>query len=582
MNLLIVVGILLTIPVMISALQALWKRRITVDLLASIALVVSILDHEWRSVIFINLMIISAKVFGMYTEESAKKSIQNLLKLRPTSVKIKKNNQIKIININDIKIGDVVVVEAGERIAVDGIIESGRASIDQSSLTGESLPIEKKKGDMVLSSTLNMSGSLLVKVNKLGNDTTFEKLIKLMETAQLGKNNIETLVDKFASRYILITLLMAIIVFVVTRNMSLVLSLLLVTCADDIAVAIPLAFWAAIATGAKYGVIVKGGNYLEALAHCKMLIVDKTGTLTKGKIKVIKTVCFGVSENSLIHLAVMAESMSDHPMAKAVVDYATRLKIKYEVPDKFRELPGKGMEALWRNKSIIVGNMPFIKTHKIKIDLSQADFIKKIEAEGHNMVLVASEGMLLGIIAMGDEIKWGIKSSIANLKRMGVGRVVMLTGDNQKVAQTVAQEVGITEYYANLLPEDKLNFVKKNINSQYKVAMVGDGINDAAALAISDIGFAMGAIGTDSAIEAANVALMNDDFGKIAKTVEMSRFVMEIVKENFIIWGVVNSIGLVLVFGQLIGPTGAAAYNFISDFLPLLNSMRVINYKFRD
>lgn len=576
------VGIVLTIPVVVSTIKALASRKITVDLLATIALFVSIFEKEWTSVIFINLMIICAKIFGMYTENKAKNAIQSLFKLRPTQVKIKKNNQIETIHIKDIKLNDLVIIDAGERIPVDGIIETGNASVDQSSLTGESIPIEKKAGDMVLSSTLNMSGSLLVKVTKLGKDTTFEKLIALMETAQLGKNNIETLIDKFASRYILFTLVGAIVIFFITKNISLVLSILLVTCADDIAVAIPLAFWAAIAKGAKRGIIIKGGNYLEALAKCKMLIVDKTGTLTKGKIKVNHVFAFGIEKKYLLKMATTAESMSDHPMAKAIVEYAKKEKIDYTVADKFSEFAGKGMKIENNNNTITVGNLNFFIEEKIVIDEKQLEQIKLAEADGHNIVLVAENKKILGFIALGDELRVGIRRAILQLKNIGVVRIVMLTGDNEKVASQVAGEIGIEEFHANLLPEDKLNFVKKSLNQKYKIAMVGDGINDAAALAISDVGFAMGAIGTDSAIEAADIALMNDDFGKIAETVGISRFIMKIVIENFMIWGVVNSIGLILVFGKFIGPTGAALYNFVSDFLPLINSMRVMGYKFKN
>ena len=581
MSVIQILSILMTIPVVISAIRALFNKKITVDLLATIALTVSIIEQEWVGVIFINLMIISAKIFGVYTENRAKNSIKSLFKLRPTTVKIKRNNEIEIIQVKDVLINDLVIIDAGERIPVDGIIESGNASVDQSSLTGESVPIEKKVGDMVLSSTLNMSGSLLVKVTKLGKDTTFEKLIALMEKAQLGKNNIETLIDKFASRYILFTLIGAIVVYVFTKNNSLVLSLLLVTCADDIAVAVPLAFWAAIARGAKRGIVIKGGNYLEVLARCKMLIVDKTGTLTKGKIKVNHVYPFGISEKSLVHLAVIAESMSDHPMAKAIVDYAKKLNIKYQVPTKFEEFLGRGMKVFWENKNIMVGNLNFFIEEKIFIDDKQLQQIKLAENDGHNIVLVANDNVFLGFMALGDELRWGIRNAVLKLKEMGVVRIVMLTGDNEKVASQVAKEIGIEEYHANLLPEDKLNFVKKSLNKKYKIAMVGDGVNDAAALAISDVGFAMGAIGTDSAIEAADIALMNDDFGKIGETVGISRFIMKIVVENFIIWGVVNTIGLILVFGKIIGPTGAAGYNFISDFLPLLNSIRVFRYKFK-
>ena len=576
----ILFGIIGTIPIFFAGIKSIFNKKITVDLLATIALFVSLLQHEWTSVVFINLMITSARIFALYTENKAKKSIHSLLKLRPNKVKIKVDNQIKNVDIKDIKINDLVIVDAGERIPIDGIVSSGNASVDQSTLTGESIPIGKKTGDQVLSSTLNLSGSLLIKTTKIGKDTTFEKLIHLMEDAQNKKVNIETFIDKFSANYILFTLIGTILIYLFTKNISLVLSVLLVTCADDIAIAVPLAFWAAIARLAKRGIIVKGGNYLEGLVKCKMLIVDKTGTLTKGKIKVVHLVNFGVRPKTLIHFAAIAESVSDHPMAKSIIEYAQTQKIKYQIPQVFYESPGKGMKVKWQRKNILVGNLNFFNKEKIKINTYQLDQINLAEDDGHNIVLVALNRKILGFIALGDELRFGIKNTLKKLKQMGIVRIVMLTGDNEMVAKTVAKEIGIEEFHANLLPEDKLNFIKNNLNSRYKIAMVGDGVNDAASLALADIGFSMGAIGSDSAIEASDIALMNDNFKKISETIGISRFVLRIVFENFIIWGVVNTIGLFLVFTQIIGPTGSAAYNFFSDFLPLLNSMRLFRYNF--
>jgi Cd2+/Zn2+-exporting ATPase len=267
-------------------------------------------------------------------------------------------------------------------------------------------------------------------------------------------------------------------------------------------------------------------------------------------------------------------------MAKAIIEYAQKNKLAYSMPDTFAELPGKGMVVKFSGKNILVGNKNFFNQKKIKINPDQLRQINQAEMDGHNLVLVSSDEKILGFIALADELRYGIKNTLKKLKSLGLVRIVMLTGDNEKVAKTVAREIGIEEYHANLLPEDKLLFLKKNINSKYKIAMVGDGINDAASLALADIGFAMGAIGSDSAIEASDIALMNDDFGKIAETIGLSRHVLRIVFENFIIWGIVNLVGLILVFTQVIGPSGSAAYNFFTDFLPLLNSLSLFRYNF--
>ncbi len=578
--LLIIIGLLATVPVIYGTINVIKNKKISVDLLASIALLVSLINHEWESVAFINLMITCARMFGIYTETKAKNSIQSLFKLRPDKVKIKVGSSIKIIDIKDVKVDDLVIVEAGERIPIDGTIKAGAASIDQSSLTGESLPLEKKVGDQVLSSTLNLAGSLLVKTDKIGKDTTFEKIVGLMEDAQAHKVNIETFIEKFTSKYILFTFITASLVLIFSRNINLVLSILLVTCADDIAVAVPLAFWAAIAKAAKKGIVIKGGNYLEGLMRCRMLIVDKTGTLTRGRIKVNHIIAFGAPIKRILKLASIAESVSEHPIARSIVEYAYDSKVKFDIPSDFEEISGRGMKVKWHGKNLIVGNLALLKDQKIKIDNNALNQISSAESDGHNIVVVAYNKKLLGFIALGDELRYGIKSTIERLKKFGVVRVVMLTGDNEKVAKNVAREIGIAEYHANLLPKDKLNFVKKDINSSYKIAMVGDGVNDAAALALADVGIAMGAIGSDSAIEAADIALMNDEFGRIAEAVGLSKALGRIIVENFIIWAIVNSVGLILVFGKIIGPQGAAAYNFFSDFLPLINSLRIFQYRY--
>lgn len=578
-SLLIIAGIVATIPVVVASIKALKNRKISVDLLASIALLVSLLNQEWTSVAFINLMITSARIFGLYTENKARLAIESLLKLKPKTVKVKFNNTVVEKDLDLVKKGDLVIIEQGERIPVDGVIISGTANIDQSSLTGESMPVSKNKGDKVFSSTLNINGSLVVKAEKVGKDTALEKIIKLVENAQNDKVSIKTISERFASWYILVTFLGSFLIYIFSRNITLVLSVLLVTCADDIAVATPLAFWAAIGHAAKRGIIIKGASFLEGLTKVKMLIVDKTGTLTRGKIKVIHVINFDKnSPEELIKIAAVAESVSEHPVARAIINQAESLNIKFEAPNDFREIMGEGVVAENRNKKIATGNLLLMKRQKVIISDYQLKQIEENERDGHNIVLVASNQKLLGLIALGDGLRYGIKRTVEKLKAMGISRIVMLTGDNFEVAQMVAREIGIDEFHANFLPKDKLEFVKQNLDKKNKIAMVGDGVNDAAALALADIGIAMGAIGSDTAIEAADIALMNDDFNKIAESISIGKFVLKVAGENFVIWGTVNAVGLFLVFSKIIGPEGAAAYNFFTDFLPLINSIRLFRY----
>lgn len=576
---LVILGIIATVPVVISATKALINRKITVDLLASVALVASLLNHEWASVAFINLMITSARIFGYYTESKADNAIKSLLKLRPEIVKIKKENGISTVPIEKVNVGDIVVIESGDRIPVDGKIMEGTGSLDESSLTGESVPVTKTKSQQVFSSTLNLTGSFMMKTEKVGKDTTFEKIITLIQSAQSEKIGIQTSADKFASIYITITLIGSIILYLFTQNLNLILAVLLVACADDIAIAIPMAFWGGIAKAAKDGIIIKGSSYLEGLTNLDTVILDKTGTITKGVIKSEKIICFnGYKPSTALSLLGSIESVSEHPIAKAITSHAKNDGIAIQTPKNFQELAGHGISAYIGKNKVIAGNLKFLKREKIKIKNEELKIAQSHQKDGYIVVFLAVNNSLAGLVTLEDQIRPNAKSTITSLRSFGIKNIIMLTGDNELVAKHVAEVVGITEFHANLLPEDKLNFIKK-IKGQKMVAMVGDGVNDAASLKLADIGIAMGAIGADAAIESADIALMKDDLSKLITAIKLGNYIKNIAKENFIIWGVINLAGLVLVFSSIIGPEGAAAWNFITDFFPIANSLRVLRHK---
>jgi len=569
-----------TFPVMVSAVKSVRNKKISVDLLASIALAVSLLSKEWESAAFINLMLTSARIFADYTANRARSSIKSLLKLKPHHVMVKKHGRVVEVAINKIKPGDLIVIELGERIPVDGIVVSGQAEIDQSSLTGESLPVSKKAGDEVLSSTLNASGSIIIRAEKVGKDTTFEKLIKLVEESQLNKIGIQTAVDKFASAYVILTLVGALALYFATADMNLVLTVLLVVCADDIAVAVPMAFAASIGRAAKRGIIIKGGAFLEGLAKVKTLVLDKTGTLTKGKLKVDRIYAFADDENEILKFACLADFFSEHPVAKAIINCAHEKKLDFPKPTDFKEFSGNGSIAKYNSQTIVSGKLAFLKEQGVKISAAEEKKIDEINARAAGSTLAVGLGdKLVGLIILTDEIRPEVKPSIVRLKALGVKNFIMLTGDNERVAKKIALEAGISVFHANLLAKDKLAYLKKYLSKKYKVAMVGDGVNDAAALALADIGIAMGAIGMDAAIEAADIALMKDDFSKIPEVISLGKRTMRNSYQNFWLWGIVNLIGLFMAFARVVGPEGAAAFNFFTDFLPILNALRMFWHK---
>jgi Cd2+/Zn2+-exporting ATPase len=410
-----------------------------------------------------------------------------------------------------------------------------------------------------------------------------EKIIKLVEEAQLDKPDIHTSAEKFATWYLIIIFIGSIIAYLVTRNLLFVLAILLVVCADDIAVALPLAFLTAISYCAKRGIIVKGASYLEALRDVKVVFVDKTGTITKGKLKVEEFVCDTIvcnesDKQKILKYSGILAILSDHPISKAIVTYIENDKepdTGAVTPDSFEEHSGQGISAVFNGEKIILGSLPYLQVNGIKMT---DDIMKQISLEedkGFNTTLISLNGELKGFFSIADELKPNIKKGMDELKKLGVERIIMLTGDNEKVAKRISDEVGLTEFHANLLPEEKLDFIRKTLSDKYKTIMVGDGINDAASLSLADIGIAMGAIGYDAAIESADIVLMKDDFSKIPNLISLSKYVMEIANEDFITWGITNVVGLVLVFVRILQPTGAAAYNFLTDFIPLLNSTRV-------
>lgn len=565
-----------TVPVIISAWSGVRKMELTIDLLASVALVASLLAHEWASAVFINLMLASARIFARYTENQARRAIQSLLKLRPETVRIKQDSGTAVMPVEQVKIGDVAIVEAGERVPVDGKIVKGVADIDQSSLTGESLPVSKQAGDQVLSSTLNVSGTIEISAEKVGADTTLTKIIQLVESSQESKPSVRTIAERFTTWYIIIAMAGAALLYFGTRDLDFVLSLLLVACADDIAVAIPLAFMAAIGAAAKQGIIIKGGEYLEGITKMKTLLLDKTGTLTAGKMSVKEVVAFDdIPEEQVLRWANMVECFSEHPAAKAITEYAANQKVYCKDPQNFDEIPGKGSFATEDGKEIVAGKMLFLKERNIQMTEHQLRDVEAAKNRGLNTTLIAYDGKLVGFIGLSDKLRPEVQPSIRALKLLGVSKLVMLTGDNEAVAKKISDELGITEFHANLLPEDKLKYIKAELNEKAKVGMVGDGVNDAASLAQADVGIAMGAIGSDAAIEVADIALMRDDFSRIPAAMRLGHFTMLVTKQNFWIWGVSNAIGFSLVLAHLIGPQGAAVFNFVTDFFPFFNSLRL-------
>ena len=565
------------LPVLRNAALALSKKKLTIDLLASVALVFSFVAREWHSAAFICLMLACARIFSLWTDRKAQHILEHLLKYRPNYVKVQRGGQTLEIKTGQLAIGDLVVIEAGDRIPVDGIVVSGQAALNEATITGESELVSKKTGDPVLSSTLNESGSLLVKAEKVGKDSTVEKIIALITEASGKKSQSERISDKFTAWYIVITLLAALILFLFLRNVNLVLAILLVTCADDIAVAVPLGFTLAIAKAAKNGVLIKGGGVVENLARVRYFMADKTGTLTFGRPKISGIEIFGdLDEKDFLKLAGLAQVNSHHPLSKAVVHYLKERNIHVDSPDDFMESPGDGIIVKKNGDSIVAGNPGFVTRNGFTIEQSNVAKIEKAKDEGKSIVVYGKSNQTIGFISFEDEIRPFVKELLQRTRILGVRKWLILTGDNERVASRVAKELGIDDFKANLKPQDKLTIIEDfKKENEGVLAMMGDGVNDAAALALADVGFAMGTAGSDVAIEAADVALIKDKLEKVPQIIAFSQQAVRIIKHNFFLWGAINLIGLFLVFGGILNPMGAALYNFLTDFIPILNVFRI-------
>lgn len=573
-----IVSTIAVIPVIIAGIRGLMKGEVSTDLLAAVALVFAFLAREWYSAAFINLMLSSARIFDIWTQKRSEDLLNSLLKFRPDSVKVQKNGNVELVPLNQVQINDLIIINAGTRIPVDGIIEDGQASIDESTLTGESNPVTKKVRDIVYSPTLNMSGLITVRVTKTVEESTLTNIIHLIEEASIKKSKIVKIADKFTKWYILVTLVGSVVTYLITGNILFVLSVLLVVCADDIAVSIPLAFSTAIVKGSENGILIKSADVLEKISKIDTIITDKTGTLTFGKLKIIDIVTFSkFSKNEFLKYLAAAESNSSHPIATPIITLAESLGIKIISPDSSTESPGEGVIAQVSGKKIIAGKIEYLKIKGLEICKDEQEKIEELTNKGFSIVAASIDQILAGIIIFEDSIRPSAKNIIEKTKKLGVKRWVMLTGDNELIARKISDQVGITEIKTNLTPAQKLDFIsqtKKLIGSK-NLAMIGDGVNDAAALAMSDIGIAMGAIGSDAAINAADISLMTDNLEKIPQAMRLGIETKQIVNRIFMTWATTNVLGLVLVFTNVLNPTGAATYNFLTDFLPIMLALRV-------
>jgi P-type Cu+ transporter len=557
-------------PIFKEAAENVLERRMTMELSMTIALVAALAIGEFFTALVITLFVLGAEILEGMTVRRGRRAIGDLLDFLPRTATVRRAGDIRQVPAEEISIGDLLLVNPGSRIPVDGTVAGGHSFVDQAPITGESMPVEKSAGAWVYAGTINQSGALEVRAERLGRDTSFGKIIEAVERAERSRAPIQKLADRLAGYLVYFALGAAVLTFLITRDVRSTISVVIVAGACGIAAGTPLAILGGIGRAARQGAIIKGGLYLEVLARVDTVVFDKTGTLTFGTPDVQEILpADGVSVRTLLGAAAAAERRSEHPLAKAILTRAESLAVPAVEPDHFAYSPGKGVAANLDGEQILVGNRAFFRDRPIAMpDVAASD------GSGTAAVLVARGRRYLGAIRVSDTVRPEAKAAVAALRAIGI-RTVLLTGDARSVAEAVAAELGVDEMAAELLPEAKLERVKQLVESGHVVAMVGDGINDAPALMQASVGVAMGS-GTDVARESASVVLLGNDLLKFVETVSLARRTRRTILQNFVGTLAVDGVGVALAAVGLLNPLLAAFIHVASELAFILNSARLL------
>ncbi|OOM16593.1 heavy metal translocating P-type ATPase [Clostridium saccharobutylicum] len=547
-------------------------------------------------------VILTLITLGKYLEAVSKgktsQAIKALMGLAPKTATVIRNNNEVIVPVEEVIVGDIILVKPGEKLPVDGEVVEGSTAIDESMLTGESIPVEKIIGSNVIGASINKTGFIKYKATKVGKDTALAQIVKLVEDAQGSKAPIANLADVISAYFVPTVIMLAIVASfgwliageTTTFSLTIFIAVLVIACPCALGLATPTAIMVGTGKGAENGVLIKGGEALETTHQIKTIVFDKTGTITEGKPVITDIITNDISEDEILVLAASSEKGSEHPLGEAIVKGAEEKNIEFKEIEEFKAIPGQGIEVKIESKHILLGNKKLISEKNIDISQSSTgvenllNSAERLASEGKTPMYIAIDGVLRGIIAVADIVKTSSKSAIEDLHNMGI-KVAMITGDNKKTADAIAKQVGIDIVLAEVLPEDKANEVKKLQGENQKVAMVGDGINDAPALAQADVGIAIGS-GTDVAIESADIVLMRSDLKDVTTAIKLSKATIKNIKENLFwafgynVLGIPVAMGVLHIFGgPLLNPMIAAAAMSLSSVSVLTNALRLRNFK---
>lgn len=576
--LMLAVTVIAGTPIFKKAISALRYRIVGIDALVSIAVIGAIIIGEYWEAAAVTFLFMLGDYLESRTIEKTRSSIKALLDLSPDITRVKRNGVELEITPEEVVQGDLVIVKSGEKISVDGTVIEGSAYINQAAITGESIPISRSIDETVFSGTIIESGYLIIRADKVGEDTTFARILQMVEDAQDKKAKTQKFLEKFSRYYTPAIILLSVIIFLITKDIILALTLLVIACPGALVISAPVSIVAGIGNGAKHGVLVKGGNIMEKLGTVKVVAFDKTGTLTIGKPSVTKIKAFDIDQDELLRIAAIGESYSEHPLGKAIISKATeRLGKTNVVPDDAEIVTGQGLRFILDGEEYLIGNRKLFGNHGINVE-SHEDYLRSEEQKGQTAIIIGKADHIYGIISIADIVRDDAKALVANLKSQGIKKVVMLTGDNRLAAKEIAEEVGLDDYYSELLPEDKVR-VLGELQSKYgSVAMVGDGVNDAPALASADLGIAIGGVGSDVAMETADVVLMSSEVGKLSYAVGLSRATVRNMKQNISFALLVAALLLAGVLMKTVNLSFGMLVHEASVLLVIINAVRLLQY----
>lgn len=574
-----------------KAARALPRANFNMSVLMSVAVVGAMIIGEYEEGASVAFLFAISEMLESWTMDKARRSIRELMDIAPKAARIRRNGLEADLSVEEIRVGDVMMIRPSEKIAMDGTIVKGESSVNQAAITGESMPVEKGPGAGVFAGTLNINGALEVEVTKLVQDTTIAKIIHMVEEAQSRRAPSQAFVERFAAVYTPIVLVLAVGIALIPPLFSGLewapwiyrgLALLVVACPCALVVSTPVAIVSAISVAAQNGVLIKGGIHLEEAGSLIAIAFDKTGTLTKGAPAITDIIPLnGVSEAVLLKIAASLEARSEHPLAAAIVKAAKERKLDFFAADDFSSLAGRGAQATVNGETMYIGNPRLFSELAISAKTIAVQ-VERLQDEGKTVMLVGTGEKFFGMIAVADEVRADSAKTIADLKQAGIRHVIMLTGDNAATAKSIAAKVGSDEFRAELLPQDKVAAIEELLKNHGKVAMVGDGINDAPAMAMATVGIAMGGAGTDTALETADIVLMADDLSKLSFTMHVSRAAMSIIRQNITFSLTIKLIAVLAVFPGWLTLWLAIMADMGASILVTLNSLRLLQVKPRD